>query len=53
MKMKNEYVAPQITVLDLGMGDIVTDILAVSSDAVDNWGYDLFGPEEAAVLFRK
>ena len=38
MKMKYEYLAPQITVVVLDMSDIVT----VSSDNVDNWSDDVF-----------
>ena len=43
MKMRNEYIAPQVTVLDLGIGDIATDIFVVSSDKEDNWRDDVFG----------
>lgn len=38
MKTKNEYVAPQIIVMGLSTGDIVT----VSCDQEDNWLSDLF-----------
>ena len=38
MKIKNEYVAPQMIVMELSTGDIVT----VSYDQEDNWLSDLF-----------
>ena len=41
MKMKCEYFAPQITVVDLDANDIVT----ISFDTEDNWAYDLFGAD--------
>ena len=51
MKMKNEYVAPQITLVGRDFSDIVT----VSSDGIDNWIRDAFEAldEETAVLFRR
>lgn len=53
MKMRNEYIAPQVTVLDVGIGDIATDIFAVSSDGTDNWRDDIFGLVEGmSVLSR-
>ena len=43
MKMRNEYIAPQVTVIDVSYGDIATDLFAVSSDGTDNWRDDIFG----------
>lgn len=42
MKMRNEYIAPQITVVGLDVSDIVT----VSFDLNDNWEHDVFGITE-------
>ena len=39
MKIKNEYVAPQMLVVNLNTGDIAT----VSCDTEDNWLDDVFG----------
>ena len=41
MKIKNDYIAPQKTVMTLNTADIVT----VSFDEEDNWENDVFGLE--------
>ena len=43
MKLRNEYIAPQITVLGLRTGEILTDLF----DSDDTWQPDPFNPEDS------
>lgn len=49
MKVRSEYIAPQMSCVILSE----IDILTTSFDGIDNWQPDPFGPDETDVMFRR
>ena len=49
MRVKSEYIAPQMSCVILGESDILT----TSFDEIDNWQPDLFGLDEVYTVANR